>query len=218
MRLFKQQRKISFNWKYILGEVLLLFFGITLAIWFNNWNAATKSRKDQAVAIQRIEEEIRDNLKQLTDARAENKAILLALQDYFGKPDGLVLLPAQLNKLQRKHANFVLVTDSAAAGGGKYRYTVEANLSLELPELTRIAWETTQTIGIAKEFNYDCLYQIEKTYNLQRLFQREIDKVVDALQRKEMNELTIVLSFSEQFGRSLEEYYQKALEKMENCR
>ncbi len=30
--------------------------------------------------------------------------------------------------------------------------------------------------------------------------------------------MTVVLSFSEQISLSLEEYYQKALEKMENCR
>ncbi|WP_262910644.1 hypothetical protein [Psychroserpens luteolus] len=26
------------NWKYAFGELLLIFLGITIAIWFNNWN------------------------------------------------------------------------------------------------------------------------------------------------------------------------------------
>lgn len=33
------------NWKYALGEILLLFIGITIAIWFNNWNESKKARE-----------------------------------------------------------------------------------------------------------------------------------------------------------------------------
>ncbi|MEM7379774.1 MAG: hypothetical protein AAF361_01100 [Bacteroidota bacterium] len=33
-------RRFSFaklNWKYVIGEVLPIFIGIKLTIWFNNW-------------------------------------------------------------------------------------------------------------------------------------------------------------------------------------
>ena len=39
----KGQSKL--NWKYALGEVVLIFIGITLAIAFQNWNESRKSKK-----------------------------------------------------------------------------------------------------------------------------------------------------------------------------
>lgn len=41
------RRKFNLNWKQALGEILLIFIGITLAITFQNWN---ESRKDDKLA------------------------------------------------------------------------------------------------------------------------------------------------------------------------
>ena len=40
-----QRLRKSLNWKYAIGEVVLIFIGITLAMWFNNWNEDRKDRK-----------------------------------------------------------------------------------------------------------------------------------------------------------------------------
>ncbi len=216
MRLFKQQRKISFNWKYILCELLLIFLGITLAIWFNNWNAANKVRKEKEQAIIRIKQEIQDNLKQITAARVHNQPVQQALRDYFGKEE-VALQPAQMKELQRKYPDFATLIDSTATENGAYRYNIETKIDLELPELTGIAWETAQTIGVARAFDYDCLYELEKTYRLQRAYQQEMDKVVGALQDKQMSRLSIILDFSTQFEATLEGYYQRTLEMLESC-
>ena len=56
----------SFNWKYIIGEVLLIFLGINLAIWFNDWNSTQQLNKNKKIALAKIEEEIRNNLEELT--------------------------------------------------------------------------------------------------------------------------------------------------------
>jgi len=56
MRFFKQNRKV--NLKYIFGELLLLFVGINLAIWFNDWNSSKKISEGKKVAIEKITEEI----------------------------------------------------------------------------------------------------------------------------------------------------------------
>ena len=36
--------KHKINWQYAIGEVILIFVGITLAIAFNNWNEERKAR------------------------------------------------------------------------------------------------------------------------------------------------------------------------------
>lgn len=41
------------NWGKAVGEVLLIFIGVTIAIWFNNWNEA---RKAKLVEIQTLHE------------------------------------------------------------------------------------------------------------------------------------------------------------------
>ena len=47
IRFYKKVR--DFNWKYVLGEIFLIFIGITLAIWFNNFN---QNRIDENKKVQ----------------------------------------------------------------------------------------------------------------------------------------------------------------------
>ncbi len=55
---------LRFDWKYALGEIALLFIGITLAIAFNNWNESRKQRgmeKETLLEIKSgIEKDMRD--------------------------------------------------------------------------------------------------------------------------------------------------------------
>ena len=73
MRLFKSS---AVNWKYFVGEILLIFFGISLAIWFNNWNTSNTINENKRIAIDKIEEEIQNNLSELHSAREVNLKIL----------------------------------------------------------------------------------------------------------------------------------------------
>ena len=99
MRFFKLGKK-EFNWKYVLGEILLIFIGINLAIWFNNWNASKKAIADKKVAITKITEEVMNNNNQLDIAQEQNHQILLAYSEYKNKFDGntslLLATPAEV--------------------------------------------------------------------------------------------------------------------------
>ena len=217
MRLFKQQRKISFNWKYILGEILLIFFGITLAVWFNNWNADRKTTQEKEVAIVRIKEELQDNLKELLDAQQKNQPVIEGIQAFFGDSKGLSVSPLEMKALQERYPDVLLIQDSTAQGNGRYSYEGQTDFNLQFPDLIQIAWETTRVIGATKEFNYDCLYDIEKVYNLQRLFQTEIEVAMEATRQGDMSSLVKVLKFSQQFYPQLEEAYQKTIIQIDNC-
>ncbi|HEY9117885.1 MAG TPA: hypothetical protein VIN11_08675 [Roseivirga sp.] len=56
-------RKPNFrlNWKYALGEVALIFIGISLAIWFQNWNEDRKQSIEAKAIIERLLFEVREN-------------------------------------------------------------------------------------------------------------------------------------------------------------
>jgi uncharacterized protein DUF6090 len=43
-------KKFSPNWKYVVGEIVLIFIGISLAISFQNWNQKRLYKKEQAIA------------------------------------------------------------------------------------------------------------------------------------------------------------------------
>lgn len=208
---------MRFQWHYILGEIILLFVGVTLAIGFNNWNTTVKVAQEREEALQRIQQELQENLQQLVQARADNQAVIAALNDYYGEPTGPEPTIHQLRALQKKHPVVEAAIDSIATGQETYRYTIKAGIFLELPELTQIAWQTTQTLGVVRTFQYECLYELEKVYNLQRSYQDIVDKAVEALQRKDMHELTNIVNFSRQFDQTLESHYQNALATIEAC-
>ena len=220
MRFFKLGKK-EFNWKYVLGEILLIFIGINLAIWFNNWNASKKAIADKNVAITKITEEVINNSNQLKIAQEQNHQILLAYSEYKNKFDGntsqLLATPSEVKELNTKYPGFYLTSDSIPLKNGVYRYNGGTHILLEIPILNEIAWDTTKTLSILNEFDYECLYDLESMYSLQRLVQKEINKASDALQKRELKELMNILGFLNQLNSQLSENYKTVLENIENC-
>jgi len=83
--------------------------------------------------------------------------------------------------------------------------------------LTEIAWKTTTTLNVTNEFNYECLYELESMYNLQRRLQNEINKSADALQKGELEDLMIILEFINQLGDQLQKNYNSVKKNILNC-
>ena len=219
MRFFKQNRKL--NLKYIVGEILLLFIGINLAIWFNNWNTSKKINEDKKIAINKIIEEIDNNRLEIDSLIINNRQILNAYRDYKRFYDGNTSLvkmsPEQFTSLKIKHPKFFRVKDSITTENGLFRYRGTTYVNLEITTLTEIAWKTTTTFNVSNEFNYECLYELESMYNLQRRVQDEINKSANALQKRELEELMHVLEFLEQLGSQLQESYNAMLKNINNC-
>ena len=211
----------SFNWKYILGEILLIFIGINLAIWFNNWNTSRKLAENKAIAIAKIEEEINNNLNELVRAREANALIPGAIQSLrqlrSDKYEGTVATFSEMISYQKEFPGFYTVVDSIILEPGLYRYEGDTYLNLELASLTEIAWETSKDLQIANEFGFDCLYELENMYNVQRLVQKEINKSAEALQSVEIERLERILEFIRQLDSQLERDYNRMLENIENC-
>lgn len=220
MRILKFRE--SLDWKYILGEILLIFIGISLAIWFNNWNSSVNSAKEKRIAVSKMQEEIQNNLKELLFARKINQQVKDAYSAYEplynGNSNEILTTPANLVILQKKYPNFFTVTDSVKMEQGLYRYQGSTFINLELAELSKIAWETTKSFNTANVFNYECLYTLEGMYNLQGRVVNEIEKAARALQKAEMKELMRVLEFLSQYDIQLEEDYNNMLKSIDNCR
>ncbi len=135
MRLFKLKSNV--NWKYIVGEILLIFVGINLAIWFNNWNTSKQLKQDQVVAVTKIKGELKNNNEELTKAQKINRGIIEAYL-LFQELDqdatsALIATPDQLSEIKKKHPQFYQVIDSIEAGDGKYLYQGNTEIVLEIP-------------------------------------------------------------------------------------
>ena len=219
MRILRKNKTL--NLKYIIGEILLLFIGINLAIWFNNWNSSKKINEDKQIAISKIIEEIDNNRLEIDSVMINNRQILNAYRDYKNFYDGntslLKMSPKQFRLLKDKHLDFFRPKDSIAIENGLFRYYGTTYVNLEITTLTEIAWKTTTTLNVSSEFNYECLYELESMYNLQRRVQNEINKSANALQKRELEDLMHVLEFLEQLGSQLQESYNAMLENIDNC-
>ncbi|MFT5168384.1 MAG: hypothetical protein ACI8P3_003627 [Saprospiraceae bacterium] len=212
----------EFKWKYIFGEIFLIFIGISLAIWFNNWNASVQSKQDKEIVVQKIKEEIQHNLKELVNARNENQITLNALADYkklFGsRSTEIITSAAHLSIFQEKYPSFFRIKDSTHVKDDSFKYSGETFINLELADLKEIAWKTTQSINIANEFSYECLYELESMYNLQARVNNEIDNAANALYDSEVKKLIRILNILGQLDAQLEEDYRKMLADIGNCR
>ena len=219
MRFFKLNRKL--NLKYIFGEILLLFIGINLAIWFNNWNASKKINEEKKVAISKIAEEIKNNKIEIDSVLINSHRIINAYQDFKNVYDGNTAAintnPTQLKFLNNKYPDYFRVKDSIAMDNGIFHYRGVTRINLEIPTLTEIAWKTTTTLNVTSEFNYECLYELESLYNLQRRVQIEINKSADAMQQGKLDELMVILEFINQLGSQLQSDYESVKENILNC-
>lgn len=220
MRLFKYGKAL--NWRYIVGEIILIFVGINLAIWFNNWNASRKADTEKEAAITKITEELKSNQQEL-EAALNNYSFMISAYYAFDslydeQEQAISCTPRQMAQLRNAYLDFFLPTDSTALGNGRYSYDGSSNVYIELPDLSEIAWETARSVNISNRFTFNCLYELETLYSLQRRVQKEVDKASDALQQQDMEKFIQILQFLKQLADPLQERYATMAQQVGRCK
>lgn len=211
----------NINWKYIFGEIFLLFVGINLAIWFNNWNTSKSMEKDKVVALEKIEGEIKANLDQLVKDHKVNQKIPSFFSDFDalkGEDGRFVTSPETMGALQKKYPEYIREVDSTEVGDGQYAYRIDSYINLEITDLSSIAWEISKSTGIFHEFGYDCLYDLQSLYNTQDLVKNELNKATEALRNTSMKDLVRTLGILKQLEEQLENQYRDMLQNIKDCR
>ena len=218
MRFFKLR---TMNWKYIVGEILLIFVGINLAIWFNDWNSSKIIQKDKEIALIKIKEEVQNNLRQLLNSQEQNQKIPLfykELDSLKNEEDELLLGPEVMKDFMTKYEHFFTAIDSIPNGDGKYIYEGDTFINLDITDLSSIAWDISKSTGIFHEFGFDCLYRMQGMYNTQELVKAELRKATEALRNKSMDDLVRILNFMHQLEEQLEEQYREMIANIDNCK
>ncbi len=100
------------NWRYAIGEILLIFIGITAAISFNNWNESRKTKRIEVGTLQEVREAIRQDLTDINgniEGFGNRVALYRMLIDHFenAKPlsDSLSDLIPYIEGLTTYYAN-----------------------------------------------------------------------------------------------------------------
>ena len=218
MSFFKSK---TINWKYIIGEILLLFVGINLAIWFNDWNNSKVVQRDKEIALDKIEGEIRANLEELVENSAQNQkipAFYAEIDRLENENDGLLTSSDEIQKLIKQYPEFVEKLDSIPAENGLYEYELDTFINLEITDLSSIAWDISKSTGIFHEFGYDCLYELQALYNTQELVKNELANATNALREQSLDNLIHILGLLRQLEVQLESQYKLALESIPNCK
>jgi hypothetical protein len=82
------ENKFSKYLLYAIGEIVLVVIGILIALQINTWNEVKKSREKEFSYLERLKEEIEDNIKltesNLAGATTFKELTLLALKVYSG--------------------------------------------------------------------------------------------------------------------------------------
>ncbi|MEX0360078.1 MAG: hypothetical protein AB3N10_03725 [Allomuricauda sp.] len=209
------------NWKYIFGEILLLFVGINLAIWFNDWNTSKSIQKDKEVALVKIKEEIEANRDELIANSALNQkipAFFAEMDSLQGENDHLVTTPNTMRGFVGRYPHFFSEIDSVRIGDDLFQYEVGALVNLEISDLSSIAWDIAKSTGIFHEFGYDCLYGLQSLYNTQSLVKIELNNATAALRNGSMNELVRILNVMGQLEEQLEGQYTNMIQSIDNCK
>lgn len=208
---------------YAIGEILLVVIGILIALQVNNWNTSIQSNQDKEIVIKRVKEEIKANLEGLLEARKVNQNTIEGFSEYsnfYGaNSNEVITTPIQMNILQKKYPSFFKLKDSIEFGADSFKYSGGTYINLELIELTEVAWKTAQSLSIANEFSYDCLYELESMYNLQTKVVNGFDKVANALgDNEDIKQIIRWLKIVNQLEVQLEQDYRKILKDIEKCR
>lgn len=204
-----------------MGEILLLFVGITLAIGFNNWNTNSQTNQNKAVAISKINDELAANLVELQIAHQKNGQLGAAIDAfqglYFENSSQIHATTRQMDSLQKIYPDFFRINSQSRLNDSISLYQGESHILLELPELSDIAWETARNMVITNSFDYECLYKLEGIYNLQDRASAEIDKTAQFLLESNLPKLIGQLRISGQINEQLLEDYQAYIARPFSC-
>ena len=137
---------------------------------------------------------------------------------FQGNTSKVLATPAQIAQLNPHHPGLFTVEDSLAFDNSQFLYEGTTFITLELPSLTEIAWETTKATNLTSDFEFACLYELESLYNLQNTLQIEVQKAADALQVRDLPQLMQILNFIIQLSGHLSEDYANAEENLKSCK
>ncbi|WP_179343874.1 hypothetical protein [Winogradskyella ursingii] len=126
---------------YAIGEIILVFIGIFMALQFNNWNEEKKIKKNIATTLNLLKDEIKTNKKSI-----------LSVKDYH------IMIKDTLPKIDMSK-NEKDIKKALGFWSG-----------MRTPRLRDAAFQTSIQSGVSKEFNPVLLNSLNNLYTYQESY------------------------------------------------
>lgn len=97
-------KKLSINWKYTFGEIIIVIIGITIAFTLNNFKENSVNRKEKAEYLENIKIDIENEKQQLEENIAK-------FENYIGKAN--ILIPYLAGKKAGRDSIYNVVFELA---------------------------------------------------------------------------------------------------------
>jgi len=172
------------DWAYILREILLIFIGISLAIWFNNWNANRKVNQELKNSIELTKNELESNLNTLTENQKVPEQFFSELNQYFSEKGD-----RSLDEIKQFNEASEMVT--ITPGGG-----ISINFKYPIMNLKTTSWDIFKSRASFHELQFSCVDQIENCYQLTNRFQEEFKESHLNLRNGEIEKFRNTLNYS----------------------
>ncbi|WP_298898492.1 hypothetical protein [uncultured Psychroserpens sp.] len=209
------------NAKYLLSEVILIFVGISLAIWFNNWNESRKTNTTKDIALSKIYIEINNNYAEIENSIQHLDTLIKTLGDFKKISDFNTAFETsleQLNEFQKNHPSFYKINDSKKIiGSNLYKFDGAITMYFEITNLRFIALETAKSTNALGKINYDCLYNLEDLYSQKYRVSRLINRAVELMQEGDFEGLLRNLKQIRQLQVQLIQHYEKTKYIFSDC-
>lgn len=209
------------NVKYFTLEVALIFIGLTLAIWFNNWNENRKINTTKDIVLSKIRSEINNNYHEIKDNIQHLDTIIKTFNDFkkiSGFKNTFEATKEELNTFQRRNPNFYKIEKSKKLNDDKlFLFHGSITLHFEITNLKFIAFETAKSTNILSEIRYDCLYELEDLYSQKYRIYRNFNRATELLQEGDFEKLIQNLKLITLLQNQVLQYYENTTNNFDNC-
>lgn len=151
--------KSKIDWiNHVVGFVSVVF-GVVMAFWLNNWSEGRSENQTIRTALQNVRNEIAKNQKNLDSTILENRRQYEFLGEYLGMVNdnmSIASTNAEWHELVEKYPNYLATSSSGV------------RLNLELFQLSEVAWATTHRTGILTSIDFELVFVLEESYDLQK--------------------------------------------------
>ncbi len=220
---------MKFNIKYRLEKLyksswfITLFattLGVLLAFYLNNLNDHLKIESRKQVAIENLDNEIKNNKLTLNKPK-DNQRLIDFLQKVREIDEEISTeLTTSIHKMSEliiNYPDFIEIKDSIDLDNNLFEYNVSYKLRLNFNDLQKISWETSKMSNVINELSYDCLQALNQIYYRQEIYTSQQQKTLEYFINAEHKKLLTALRIIEQLKSQLINEISEGQNNIKNC-
>lgn len=162
----------AIDWLNHFVGLISVLLGVLIAFGLNNWNESQKEERVINTVLKNIANEIEENLGRLDSVNYENQLAHDQLKQYLRLVDGKMDTNRPLDSIrafQMKNPGFISEDLQSIS------------FSLELYQLSNVAWRTAERTNVLPSMDYDLVQGLAVIYDFQSKLERFDTDITDKM-------------------------------------